>query len=297
MILSDKSSGSSILQAVLADYPQINVLEPGNFHCESRYWMYAAAILDSVRQPPMQYSHEFPARKKWALKRLNLIMEKGKTGRVFHKNSEKSEFHAGWLELCRSHAPVFLEKSPHHLHSRAALELILEFRLKYSQVQTRFIGLIRNPMDTLYSMYRRWYAIPENRQFEWLRAYRNLEWMKAQVGKDLLTVRYEDLIGNPATLGKICTFCGIEYPRGSDCFSPEPVHRWKKDPWWGFEPAQKIKRFAGRYYNLCDLVPASSLKLWPVIRLLKKPGYRLLMARRNLKKVLKSLESRWRGGD
>jgi hypothetical protein len=289
MILSDKSSGSSILQAVLAAHPRIKILEPGHFHCESRYWMYGAALIDPAGQPAMRYSHEFPVTKKEAIHRLNRVMELiGRDG-FFHMNSQENDLYRGWALLCQAQGPVFLEKSPHHLHSRMALEMIMKFKKQNPGIRMRFIGLIRNPVATLYSMYRRWHAIPEKRQFEWLRAYRNLEWTASRTGPDLLRVRFEDLIGDPAFLVKIFKFCGVADRGGFEQFSQHPVQRWKNDRWWGFTLAPVVKGLASRYYAPEDLVPVHPARRWFLMRTMKIPGYRLLRGKRMFKQFLKRL--------
>jgi len=118
MILSDKSSGSSILMQELAKNPDFKKIQPGKFHDESKYWMYANAILNPNSQPEMRYSYEFPISRENAIKSLNKLMRKSGLDYNFDNKSKKSDFFNGWLKLCQKYQPIFLEKSPHYIHSK-----------------------------------------------------------------------------------------------------------------------------------------------------------------------------------
>ena len=48
----------------------------------------------------------------------------------------------GWGLLCKKHAPIFLEKSPHHLCQWSAIELILDCIQRTSDVDFLLIGLL-----------------------------------------------------------------------------------------------------------------------------------------------------------
>ena len=89
-------------------------------------------------------------------------------------NDDKELVFDGWAKLCQRYAPVFIEKSPHHLYQWSSILLIVECMEKLTDVEFLIIGLIRNPMDTIYSMWDRWRSRPEHIQFEWLLAYQNL---------------------------------------------------------------------------------------------------------------------------
>jgi len=100
----------------------------------------------------------------------------------------------GWHSLCKKYEPVLFEKSPHHLHYWSALDLMNQCQTRLPEIEFFFIGLIRNPMDTIYSMWRSWRLIPEKRQFEWLRAYQNLVKFKEIAGGRPRVFRYENFI-------------------------------------------------------------------------------------------------------
>ncbi|MGI8515483.1 MAG: sulfotransferase family protein, partial [Acidimicrobiia bacterium] len=164
-----------------------------------------------------------------------------------------------------AHRPVFLEKSPHHLHYRAALSLMLEAESQQPDLAFRFIGLVRDPMDTIYSMWNRWRVPPERSQHDWVRAYQNLLWLQTQVGERMLLVRYEDLVSEPAHLQEICALVGIEVVAGmGSSFSPASVGAWRKDKRFGFQPASEVNALASTLgYPTTELATS---RFWPLRR-------------------------------
>jgi hypothetical protein len=138
-------------------------------------------------------------------------------------------FH-GWRALCERYAPLFVEKSPHHLHQWSALELLLECVEQAPDIAFLAVGLVRNPMDTLYSSWRRWGSAPEANQYEWLRAYRNLGRLAGRLGSRLVVRRYEDLVRDPARLDFLLEFAGVARPEGSGAFlHADSLGRWRRD--------------------------------------------------------------------
>jgi len=167
LILSDKSSGSSMLQRQLGQHNLVNRIEASSNNYESKFWVYAISALN-MEQVEMKYSHEFPIHKRKAITKLNQLLDKHNIDIHYDENVQVEDIYRGWDRLCKHYLPVFLEKSPHHLHNQEALKLIHNFSKGHSNINVKYIGLIRNPMDTLYSMWTRWHVIPEQRQFEWL---------------------------------------------------------------------------------------------------------------------------------
>ena len=72
VLLSDKSSGSTILQKVLGQHSNISRICEKENNYESKYWAYSTAIL-GLSQPIMKYSHEFPIGKAKAVKSINSL--------------------------------------------------------------------------------------------------------------------------------------------------------------------------------------------------------------------------------
>jgi len=174
----------------------------------------------------------------------------------------------GWATLCDRFAPVFLEKSPHHLHSPSALALFQQASTEVSrELDIRVIGLVRNPIDTLYSMWQRWRTRPELRQHEWVAAYQNLRSLSAIMGDRMTTIRYEDLVQDPSKLGEICDFLEVDRMEsiGSGVRSGS-VSSWTDDRTFGFQPDKAVIELARSFgYDEADLRPRQS-PVWAIAR-------------------------------
>ena len=94
---------------------------------------------------------------------------------------------------------VLLEKTPKHIHRIN--------RIKKTLPNSKFIITIRNPLDNIASLYKRYgdLNIAINR---WKKD--NLEVIKFYEDKNTIIIRYEDITNNPnAEFKKICDFIGI----------------------------------------------------------------------------------------
>jgi hypothetical protein len=267
LILSDKSSGSTILQSELAKHPQVN-LSAWTTHKENEtlYWCKAAALL-GMPQVGMLDSTVLPMTAPQARIELTEFLEMNLPGWSVPASDDRMVFE-GWARLCERYGPVFLEKSPHHLHSPSALSLIQQAPSAASQkIDIRMVGLIRNPIDTLYSMWQRWRIRPELRQHEWFAAYENLRSLTQQPGSRITVVRYEDLVGDASTIGEVCDFLGLD--RNQDVGSgirSSAVSQWHSDRKFGFQPAQRVVDLAVSFgYDRADLSPRRSA-LWGIAR-------------------------------
>lgn len=284
MILSDKSSGSSILQTVLTKHPYVKNIDKTRHNAhETLFWNKAVALL-GLPQKKMEYS-ELPISKERARKDLEKILLDN-LGNFESCNYTKEWVFNGWLSLCMKYGHFFVEKSPHHLHYWSALELILQFRERNPNVVFKFIGLIRNPIDTLYSMYKRWGVIPERRQFEWLRAYKNLLKFKDIVKDDLLLVKYEELVNNINTIQSILRFVGLEpsYEMGNNLHK-KSLHKWKKDTLFGFKLAPEVFTFAQQFYDTDELENSPKL-LWNIVRVISEIKYKKICLKLKIKTFL-----------
>ena len=197
-LLSDKSSGSSMFQRELERHPDVHTLPHTPHHeQETLYWIKASAALG---QPQVPFVRSVLPYTQLEGRRLIDELLADNLGEPFPVEAERDVFE-GWRRLCERHGPVLFEKSPHHLHQWSSLELMAQCRDEIPEVEFYYVGLVRNPLDTLYSMWSRWRIRPEQAQYEWLRAYRNLQRFRNLVGDRLLVVRYEDLAENPEHLG------------------------------------------------------------------------------------------------
>lgn len=256
IILSDKSSGSSIVQKELLKSPDINVLKKTrHYENESLYWIKCAAILN-LQQPQIYYS-EVPIDKEIAENDI-LKLFKDNIGNYSFKNKPFSIDYLmeGWYELSKEFGPVFLEKSPHHLHSITSLGLMVKcYKNYYKNIDFKFIGLIRNPMDVLYSMWKRWSALPEFTQYDWLRAYKNLEAFKKIVKEKMIILSYEDIVSGRMKFKNICEFLNIKYTNEiGNNIHKKSINKWKNDNLYGFKLSKKVLKFSNRYYQQDDLI-------------------------------------------
>jgi hypothetical protein len=135
------------------------------------------------------------------------------------------------------------------------------------EIDLRVVGLIRNPIDTLYSMWQRWRIRPELRQHEWVGAYENLRSLTQQLGNRMMIVRYEDLVGGGSTIGEVCDFLGIG--RNQDVGSgirSSALSQWHRDRKFGFQPDQRVIDLAVSFgYDRADLSPRRSA-IWGIAR-------------------------------
>lgn len=265
IILSDKSSGSSALQRHLTAISGVNhIAKTRHFEFESLYWTKAASVLG--RPQERMRGSEVPLAAGAAESDLRQLL--ADNAPLFEQTSDIDHLvFQGWRALCTFHGPVFVEKSPHHLHQWASLELIMESTRRLPDVEFFLVGLVRNPMDTLYSMWRRWRLDPTHQQFEWARAYRNLQRLATCSGQRLCVFRYEDMVGDPTILAPVYRFCGLtgSMPRSASLHS-RSLRKWQEDFLFGFRLHHDVRQLAHDFgYTQADLHNRPRLA-WPISR-------------------------------
>ncbi|OZC03426.1 hypothetical protein BSZ36_10805 [Rubricoccus marinus] len=212
---------------------------------ETLYWMKAAAVLE-MEQPAMRYSRDVPYTRSRARAELEYLLRENVPGFSIPSDHEALVLD-GWRALCEAYAPALFEKSPHHLHSRSALSLMRRASCELSDVEFRFVGLVRNPVDTLYSMWSRWRYVPEVREREWVRAYGNLLRFKDDMGDSLRVVRYEDIASDPAELDSLVAFAlGVGQEPDSRLHT-RSVQKWREDSRFGYQPSEAVLRMGERF--------------------------------------------------
>ncbi len=264
IILSSKSAGSSVLQNLLTKHGHTgHVSKTRHSENETLYWVKAASVL-GLPQVAMADS-EIPIPPAEARTDLiQLLADNLGPSCVLPKDDRELIFD-GWHQLCRHYAPVFLEKSPHHLHQWSALELIMQCMRELPEVGFLFVGLVRNPMDTLYSMWRRWRVIPEHSQYDWLVAYSNLLKLRELLGAQVVTIRYEDMVTDSDCLGEVFRFIGVANP-GNRELHRRSLGIWRRKKLYGFQLAGEVATLAEQYgYDRRDL-HNDTYALWPVYR-------------------------------
>ncbi len=243
IVLSTKSSGSSAIQTLLA---RLSCIRHASYtrhrEHETLYWTKAASLLG--RPQIDMVDSEVPIPQARARRELVAFLTRNTVGFVPPSDPEELVF-KGWEKLCEAHRPVFLEKSPHHLVQSSALQLMLDCDQRLESTAFLYIGLVRNPMDVLYSAWSRWRTLPEILQFEWELAYRNLEELRAKLGSHLVVVRYEDIIRDLALLEPVLHFVGATLDQvPSDLLHAQSLSKWKTDPHYGFRLAPSVHALA-----------------------------------------------------
>ena len=199
MLLSDKRSGSTMFQRELCKHSDIQHVEYSpHTYFETHHWLKAACILDVPKQE--FYAHH-PHRgygSKAAAKRYIVDCIKGNVPGFDVPDNKHDLVFNGWEALCeRFSEPVFFEKTPHYIGHWASLDLILKW-MGITKYEVKIIGLVRNPVSVLYSAYHLFHTDPEERQFAWANAYRNLLAFKELLQPEQFhLVRYEDIIDQP----------------------------------------------------------------------------------------------------
>lgn len=265
MILSARSSGSSALQNLLTvDGQARHVDVTRHYEHETLFWVKAAALLGLPQLKMADTRLPFGA----AQARADLhALLRDNIGPDYRPPADPDALvFDGWRDLCRRYAPVFVEKSPHQLHQWSALQLIVSSISRVPEVDLLLIGLVRNPMDTMYSMWQRWRGMPEENQRDWITAYTNLLRLKERLGGRLVILRYEEMVRDQSLLDPVYAFLGRPNPR-SDYLHRDAIGKWRRDERFGFRLSEEALALAERYgYQRAEMVGAPRAPLWPVYR-------------------------------
>ena len=286
LILSNKSSGSSAVQRLLAQAADLKCVEKTrHFQNESLYWTKAASVLN-MPQVDMLDS-EVPIEQNKARNDLLTLLKENLPNYEPAINDEFLIFD-GWRQLCQQYQPIFLEKSPHHLLQSSALSLIVSCMEKLEeQVDFLLIGLVRNPMDVLYSAFRRWKTPPEKLQYEWLTAYENLRDLANKLGDrnpntpftynpngHVLTLRYEDLADSLEPLAPVFDFCNTSPNPSAKCLNRNSLLKWKQDSLFGFALSPKVIELASMYGYTDSELSNKPSPLWPLYENILRSAHR-----------------------
>jgi hypothetical protein len=247
VILSSKSSGSSALQRLLCSGTNARHVEyTRHRENETLYWTKAASILGLPQSPLLE--SEVPIAPHKARTDIVTLLAQNVPQFVVPDDEQTLVFE-GWRALCKRYAPVFVEKSPHHLHQWSCLQLMADAAARLSDIDFRFIGLVRNPMDTLYSIWNRWRLAPQKAQFEWLEAHQNLLRFKKLVGDRMTVVCYESLAAEEDAARMMFHKVKIEGPSGSftGVMHTNSMLVWKRDARYAFELDSKVAELAAEF--------------------------------------------------
>lgn len=234
LLLSDKRSGSTILQDELCRHPNVSrVAYSPHTYFETQHWLTAAAML---QMPDALFAggKTYPTYRLPSTARSYLVdMLKGNLPGFVVPADDRALVFEGWEALCdRYAAPVFFEKSPHHLANWAALSLLLEWKAR-TAFNVKILFLVRNPLAVQYSASRLFGTPAEDRQFGWLETHRNLLALRAMLPpEDSLTLRYEDIVADPAReLARIRALAGLpDHPSAGSAINADTAEKWRDDP-------------------------------------------------------------------
>ena len=286
IILSSKSSGSSALQNLLTSNQSLHrMAHTRHAENETLYWVKAASVMRLPQIKMVDSEVPIPAIK--ARKELQILLEKNGVDLSPGLETDDELIFTGWKKLSQLYHPILLEKSPHHIHQWSAIELILEAERRFSELDFYFLGLIRNPMDTLYSMWRRWRSYPEATEKGWIIAYKNLRRLQAQLPSKVHIVRYEDLVSDQNTIADILRFVQTE---GDFNFGlhQQSVQKWRQDRRFGFRLSNDAIELAKSFgYSEETMVNQSTLD-WPLRRRLSRWQFKtMVQSRKSLRNLIK----------
>ncbi len=299
VILSTKSSGSSPLQRrVTAITGARHVDHTRHFEHETLYWNKATSVLGLPQEPVPDF--EIPIPREQARRDLEDLLTANVPGYEIPSDDETLVFD-GWRALCERYRPVFLEKSPHHLHVWSSLELMASCDERCPGVEMQYVGLVRNPMDCLHSQWTRYYSAPEVMQHHWRIAYENLLRLRDMLGEDrVLIVRYEDLTRGDEILLPLFRFVGREpeASSGAERIDRRSIAKWRSDRLFGFRLAPEVVALAERLGYDPEELRNDANPLWPLWRRgrrLAGQAYRAAVPLRRQMRLQRALR-RVRGG-
>jgi hypothetical protein len=251
VLLSDKRSGSTMVQTELCRHPQVQHVgySPHTYN-ETHHWLKSACLLKS---PPELFAGGKRYRgygPRASTRRYLIDCIRGNVPEFEVPTNDEKLVFEGWEALCERYAePVFFEKSPQIVHHWAALDLLFQW-IERTGFSVRVVGLVRNPLAVAASAEKAFSTPPYERQFGWAEGCRNLLSAGQILGPDRFRmVRYEDLVASPSEeFGKLCRFIGVE-PDGNlgSAVHAQSTSKWIEDPAFTLELEPSVRRIATRF--------------------------------------------------
>ena len=224
-ILSAKSSGSSALQRELKNrFGYSTALSPGHYENETLFWSKAASIL-GLQQQSLPES-EVPIRPQRARREVVEFLSLNGISIPEEPFTEKQLFSA-WSDLIKANRNRLIEKSPHHLYQEEVVKLMEKYVKFHGNIV--FLGIIRNPLDTLYSSWRRFGISPAEEERFWVNAYTNLQNLKSRCPEIVQIFKYEDLVNQQKNHVQF-SFEDDQHKNISSDFNAKSIGKWKSDP-------------------------------------------------------------------
>lgn len=258
VILSTKSAGSTALLNVICSVPGGSTVSwTSHQEHETLFWTKAASVLD--RPQWSMPDSEVPLPSEAARHGLGLLARNNLA--EDWPITDEASIGQLWDALADRAGPVFVEKSPHHLAQRSALELAVAASQR-SRRRHVFVLLVRDPLAVLLSMWRRWAHRPERHEAVILRSFENACWLINEPRLEVQVVRYENLRADTAAL---LDLIGAGHP---DALADLRDGQVTCEPHWspGYTPSEELKDARSRLgYGLTPLPASSTAKrlLWP----------------------------------
>lgn len=261
-ILSMKSCGSSVLQQHIVKLAGARVMANSRHReNETLYWTKAASVL-GLPQIPMENS-QVPMGKAQAEAMLAGLVRDNAPAYGGSLSTE-ADFFAAWTAIVNAQPGIIVEKSPHHLYEPSVVDLMERYADQETGFGVRFIGLIRNPTDMLYSSWRRIGIVPEREERHWIRSYDLLRSF-ADRRPDLVSlIRYEDLVRGEVDVASLLGLDGVQARTASaKSFHSKSIRRWRKDRTFGYTPSDTARQLANDYgYNDEDVINPHVDRWW-----------------------------------
>ena len=119
----------------------------------------------------------------------------------------------------------------------AALELLAEAMRRDEGCRYLVVAIVRNPLDVVYSAWRRFRYRPERYQWEWVGDLRQPRGRGRLYGDRFVQLRYEDLVTGPTDLfDRVADLVGVPASTWEDRggLHGGSLRRWSTDPAFGF---------------------------------------------------------------
>lgn len=278
ILLSSKSAGSTVLQKYLISQYSFSTVGWTRHHeKETLFWTKVASILDLPQEKMLRSA--VPYEKDQARNSISEFLARNNIS-VPQKESRQGYLEV-YAELIKKFGPRFIEKSPHHLYNRSNLELLLEAKRSISTGdRVQIMGLIRNPLDTLYSTWNRWKYDPVSYEKEWLQSYANLKRLVEEEG--IYVLRYEDLVQSPRVLDEhLEKWLGTKSSTTPFEFYSSSVLAWRRDQKFAHQIGKDTIDLAIYFgYAEEDLLNVNKHWKWPLQKLYFRTRYNLASLRR-----------------
>ena len=205
IMLSAKRSGSTAIFNSFQKHPEVKICNEDEKinNYEIQFWTNAVEAINGNPSNLIEVlKKSFPT----------LNVEKF----VETKISKKAVFDL-WNYILENRGPILFDKSPQYLSSKAALDLILEYKDAGNNV--KIFSLIRNPKDAITSQHELWQEYTKeknliNRELDWLQKYKNLEEFSKSLKIPLFY--YEKIANDPEYyFSEIYKFCEVKYVKTS----------------------------------------------------------------------------------